>query len=179
MDIREANASDRNALLEIEGAAFGREGPVIVELVKNLLADPTAEPILSLVALDEGRVAGHVLFTNAQIELNEELKISLLAPLAVKPEKQNSGIGGLLIAEGLKMLAEKGVELVFVLGHPGYYPRHGFKPAAGLGFEAPYPLPGEMVDAWMVCEIKTGSSDHASGKVICAEALRDPQYWVE
>lgn len=179
MEIREASASHRNALLEVEKEAFGGEGPVIVELVKNLLADPTAEPLLSLVALDEGRVTGHVLFTKARVEMNEELKVSLLAPLAVRPEKQNSGIGGLLIAEGFKMLAEKGVELVFVLGHPGYYPRHGFKPAAGLGFDAPYPLPEEMADAWMVHEIKTGCADQNSGKVLCADALKAPQYWVE
>ena len=47
-------------------------------------------------------------------------------------------------------MAESGVELVFVLGHPDYYPRHGFKPAGALGFEAPYPIPDKNVNAWMV-----------------------------
>ena len=51
--------------------------------------------------------------------------------------------------EGLKQLAESGVDLVFVLGHPGYYPKFGFRPAGALGFEAPYPIPsGTQMPGW-------------------------------
>ncbi len=57
------------------------------------------------------------------------------------PEQQATGIGAALIKQGLALLKTSGVELVFVLGHPGYYPRSGFTPAGVLGFDAPYPIP--------------------------------------
>jgi putative acetyltransferase len=57
----------------------------------------------------------------------------------------------MLIREGLRKLKEIGVEMVFVLGHMKYYPQYGFTPDAGrLGFPAPYPIPPEHADAWMV-----------------------------
>ena len=66
--------------------------------------------------------------------------MAILAPLAVVPDAQGQGIGGALIEHGLSLLQRSGVGLVFVLGHPGYYPRHGFEPAGRLGFDAPFPI---------------------------------------
>lgn len=180
MKIIEARSSDLRALLEVEKQAFGEdEGPVIVELVKALLDDPTAKPFLSLVALDDQGVVGHVLFTKAQIAENEDVPVSLLAPIAVAPDLQRKGIGGRLIAEGLRLLTERGIALVFVLGHPEYYPRHGFKPAGLFGFQAPYPIPAEAADAWMVLALNPGALDRAKGRVLCADKLARPQYWKE
>jgi putative acetyltransferase len=76
-------------------------------------------------------------------------------------------------------LSESGVELVFVLGHPDYYPRYGFKPAGVLGYEAPYPIPDEQADAWMVQELRPGVIDSVSGKVICADVMNQPEHWRE
>jgi putative acetyltransferase len=73
----------------------------------------------------------------------------------------------------------KGVELVFVLGHPGYYPRHGFTPAGVLGFHAPYPIPEKNADAWMVQELHPGVIGRARGKILCADAINRPEYWRE
>lgn len=178
--IRETTESDLHGLLDAERQAFGSdEGPEIVELVQGLLNDPTAEPLLSLIALSEQRVIGHILFTKAKIILYEQISAAILAPLAVIPDAQNKGIGGRLIMEGLRLLSERGVELVFVLGHPDYYPRHGFKAAGPLGFEAPYPIPGEVADAWMVQELRPGIIGSVKGKVLCADLLNQPQYWHE
>lgn len=178
--IREATALDLNELLTVEEKAFGEEeGPEIVEMVTNLLDDPTARPLLSLVALENEKIVGHVLFTRAQVDSNEQLSVVILAPLAVAPERHNRGIGGMLIETGLKMLAERGVQLVFVLGHPGYYPRHGFKIAGELGFEAPYAIPEEVAGAWMVQELRPGVIGTVSGTVRCARTMDRPEYWRE
>lgn len=183
MIIRESTETDLPDLLDVEKQAFGEdEGPEIVELVNDLLNDPTAKPLLSLIALEGRQVTGHVLFTRARIAAiadNEQISASILAPLAVVPDGQGKGVGGQLIAEGLKMLAEAGVELVFVLGHPDYYPRHGFKPAGTLGFEAPYPIPEEVAGAWMVQELTPGIIGRVRGKVLCAHKLDRPEYWRE
>ena len=178
--IREATESDLDALLAVEEEAFGEEeGPEIVKLVRGLLTDPTAQPVLSLIAGDGERVVGHILFTRARISAFEKTPAALLAPLAVVSDAQGTGVGGRLIAEGLRRLADAGVKLVFVLGHPGYYPRHGFKPAGAAGFEAPYPIPDEVAGAWMVREITPGTISAAKGKVQCADTLNRPEYWRE
>lgn len=179
MIIKESTGSDLDALLEVERQAFGAEGPEIVALVKALLIDPTAEPRLSLTALDERRVIGHILFTNARVASQEQPWAALLAPVAVAPDRQNEGVGGELIRKGFNRLSEQGFKLVFVLGHPGYYPRHGFRPAGPLGFEAPYPIPEETAEAWMVRELSPGFIGRVKGRVSCADAINRPEYWRE
>jgi putative acetyltransferase len=181
LKIRESTPSDLSDVLKVEGQAFGDdEGPEIVDLVRGLLSDPSARPLLSLLAEDNRRALGHILFTKAQIaDYTDSVSAVILAPLAVIPEAQSGGIGGQLIKEGLKRLSGSGIALVFVLGHPEYYPRHGFKPAGNLGFEATYPIPEENADAWMVQELQAGVIGRVSGKVICADVLNQPQYWRE
>lgn len=67
--------------------------------------------------------------------------------------------------------------LVFVLGHPGYYPRHGFEPAGRHGLRAPYSVSPES--AWMVRPISPNVLGRVQGRVICADALDRPEYWIE
>lgn len=178
--IRESTDRDLPGLLTVGREAFGfEEGPEIVELITGLLADPTAEPLLSLVAVSDEKVVGHILFTRAEVSGNDKVIASILAPLAVAPDLQKQGIGGCLIKEGLKMLSDSGTDLVFVLGHPEYYPRCGFIPAGLPGFEAPYPIPEEVAGAWMVKELKPGLIGRVKGKVQCAGFLDRPEYWRE
>ncbi len=181
MNIRPSMKSDLDALLHVEAKAFGKEEEAeIIELVNALLGDPSAKLLLSLLAVHDDRVVGHVLFTKAQLSGSDEsLSVSILAPLAVLPESRSQGIGSQLVREGLRLLSESGVELVFVLGHPTYYPRCGFRPAGVLGFEAPYPIPEEAAGAWMVLELRPGLIGRVRGKVICADALDRPEYWRE
>ena len=95
------------------------------------------------------------------------------------PDSPGQGVGGHLIEEGLRRLSASGVDLVFVLGHPDYYPRHGFRPAGALGFKAPYPIPDKNADAWMVQELRPGLIGTVRGTVVCADALDKPEYWRE
>ena len=178
MYIREASDLDLNDVLSVERLAFGHDDEA--ELVRNLLSDPSAQPILSLLAFRDDVAVGHILFTAAHLTNNQNtIKISILAPLAVVPDAQRQGIGGKLIERGLQLLSRSGVDLVFVLGHPEYYPRHGFKPAGCLGFEATYPIPHEHADAWMVQALRPEIIGTVRGKVVCADALNKPEYWRE
>jgi putative acetyltransferase len=176
--IEEASNSDMQDVLLVERLAFGEDEEA--ELVRALLGDPSAEPLLSLLAREDGRPVGHVLFTAARLEEAPDVRpIAILAPLAVVPDAQGRGVGGALVERGLQLLAEAGVALVFVLGHPDYYPRHGFEPAGRLGFTAPFPIPEEDADAWMVQALGSNVLGSAGGTVICADALNEPEYWRE
>ena len=178
MEIREATDSDLNDVLLVEKEAFGYDKEA--NLVKDLLSDPSAKPLYSLLAFDNDRAVGHVLFTSAQLEGKQNCaSISLLAPLAVSPDFQKQGVGGKLIERGLHHLKNAGFDLIFVLGHPEYYPRYGFKPAGVQGFDAPYPIPEEHANAWMVQELRQGIIGSVSGKVKCADMLNKPEHWRE
>ena len=178
MNIREASALDLEAVLWVERLAFGQDEEA--ELVKALLVDPSAKPVLSLLAFHEDDAVGHILFTRARLSNAQEATSPvILAPLAVVPDFQRQGIGGKLIEKGLQLLSKSGVDLVFVLGYPGYYLRHGFNPAGSLGFEAPYLILAKNADAWMVQALRADIIGVVHGQVICADALNQSRYWQE
>lgn len=181
MKLRKTTEADIKTVLSIHKKAFGEnKGPEIADLVDGLLHDQTAMPLLSLIAFDNSKAVGHILYTKARLnQANEGVSIQILAPLAVLPEAQSEGIGGQLIKEGLRLLKKTGVQLVFVLGHPGYYPKYGFRPAGELGYEAPYPIPEEHAGAWMVQELCSGVIERGGGKVQCSDVLDQPQHWRE
>lgn len=181
VQIRKAIHSDQQAISDLIMSAFGAtEGPEIVQLTADLLADGSAQPVLSLVATIDKNIIGHILFSKVRVRQSGlGVSAALLAPLAVHPDYQSQRIGGQLVTEGLRQLSESGVDLVFVLGHPGYYPRFGFSEAGIKGFEAPYPIPQKNAGAWMVQELHSGVIDVLSGRVVCADALDDPRFWCE
>ena len=180
MNVRRSTDYDRTAIGAIHASSFGQEeGQEIVQLVNGLMVDPTAQPLLSLVADRDGRLLGHILFSAAKISTKHEIAARILAPLAVSSDCQGTGVGGALIREGLKRLSESGVHLVFVLGHPDYYPRFGFHPAGVLGFEAPYPIPSRHAAAWMVQELVPGIVGSIQGRIQCAQVLDQRRYWQE
>jgi predicted N-acetyltransferase YhbS len=181
LDIRKTTQTDIETVLDIHNKAFGGDkGPEIAKLVDGLLTDQTAMPLLSLIAFNNDKAVGHILYTKAQLNPpNETVSVQILAPLAVLPEAQAKGVGGQLIKEGLNLLEEAGVKLVFVLGHPDYYPKYGFKPAGRLGYEAPYPIPEEHAGAWMVQELCTGLIGRVGGKIKCCDVLNQPRHWRE
>ena len=178
MQIRETTDADLNDILFIQREAFNSDKEA--NITKELLVDPSAKPRLSLIAYSDCQPTGHILFTAAHL-LNESKKvaISFLAPLGVTPEFQRQGIGGNLIRKGLELLSESNVDLVFVVGHPKYYPPHGFMPAHNRGFEPTYPIPEEHADAWMVQALRPDVIGSVSGKVICCDALNKPELWRE
>jgi putative acetyltransferase len=179
--IRCATDADYAEILGVHESAFGKEqGQEIVDLVTGLLSDKTAEPRFSFVADLDGRIVGHILFTAIRLQTSgQNILAQILAPLAVANEHQGKGVGGLLINEGLKQLTASGFELVFVLGHPNYYPKFGFIPAGVLGYEAPYAIPIENANAWMVKDLKAGIIGSVQGRVQCATTLDQPRHWRE
>ncbi len=175
IDIRAAHPTDLDAILEVHRAAFGSEDEP--ELTRALLGDPAAAPAISLVAVDEA-IVGHILFTPAEIEGQPELRSMMVAPLGVVPDRQRQGVGSMLARRAIDQAKDDGVDLVFLAGHPDYYPRFGFQTRAEeLGISPPFPMPPTQDDAWMVLELTPGAIGRASGRVIAAAGLMDPSLW--
>lgn len=178
--IRESNSDDFKDIMVVEERAFGYIKEA--QLTAGLLRDETAKPLLSLLAFDGKQAVGHVLFTRVYLDKldKDQPLMHILAPLAVIPEYQKQGIGRLLIEEGLSILSEWGSELVFVLGHMDYYPKFGFIPDAGkIGFQAPYSIPAENADAWMVQSLNKKGFKSPKGTIICSNELNKPEHWRE
>ena len=126
----------------------------------------------------EGEHVGHVLFTALRlVGTAGPVGCALLAPLAVLPSRQRSGVGRGLIERGCRVLAGRGIGLVFVLGDPRYYTRCGFRPAVPLGLHAPYRI--EPEEAWMVRAPGPDGLGRVRGTVECARSLAEEQYWRE
>jgi putative acetyltransferase len=174
--VRTAIAVELDRVLAVERDAFGEEDEA--ELVRLLLSDPTAGPLISLLAWHGERPVGHILITRAAVE-GVGTRCCILAPLAVVHDVQRAGVGGELTRAALAAASALGYELMFVLGHPSYYPRHGFRPAGRRGFEAPYPIPGEHEEAWMVQELVPGIIGTVEGRVVPAQTMLRPEYWRE
>jgi putative acetyltransferase len=182
--IRETTVGDFDDIMTVIKQAFGYHKEA--ELAADLLADPTGEPIVSLLAFDGDEPIGHILFTRAYFAeaaaqeqgRKEQPMMHILAPLAVKPPYQNRGIGGMLTRAGIERLRELGSHLAFVLGHRDYYPRHGFIPNAGeQGYPAPYAPPAGFEDCWMVQPISPTGFEIGKGAIACCDAMDKPEHW--
>jgi predicted N-acetyltransferase YhbS len=60
----------------------------------------------------------------------------------VLPAYQRQGIGAALLGETSRRAAALGERVIVLLGHIGYYPRFGYRPASELGILAPDPAWG-------------------------------------
>lgn len=162
MIIRQEHTDDYDLIRDLITAAFGQ--PDEAHLVEALRHDPAYIPELSLVAQLDTKIVGHILFTRITIQEGDESVVSLaLAPMAVDPLFQNKGIGSALVRYGHDRARELGYMSVIVLGHPGYYPRFGYKPASHWGIRCPFVAPD---DAFMAMELKAGALDHVHGTVV-------------
>lgn len=97
-------------------------------------------PELALVAEINGKTAGHIMYSRAEIGGQS---VIVLAPLSVAPEFQRRSVGTALVKESLKKAAGLGWQYAFVLGSEKYYPRFGFIPAEKYGAETPAGIPPE------------------------------------
>lgn len=135
MNIRPERSVDYETIHEIVAAAFGR--PNEAELVRLLRTSNAYVPELALVAEDDGNVVGHIMLTYAELHGSGSSRVLSLAPLAVKPGRQRSGVGIALTNAALEAADARNEPLVIVLGHAEYYPRFGFEPARQHGIEPP------------------------------------------
>ena len=158
MLIRNEIPGDRVAVHALNAAAF--ETAAEAGLVDALREQ--ARPLVSLVADDGGAVIGHILFSPVALPGHPGLAIMGLAPMAVAAAHRGRGVGSALVREGLERCREIGCDAVVVLGHPAYYPRFGFVPAAGFGIGCEYDAPAE---AFMILELRPGALAGAGGTV--------------
>lgn len=158
MLIRKEDPNDYAAVHAVNAAAF--ETQAEANLVDILRKD--AQPIVSLVAEEDGVIVGHILFSPVLLSGFPDLKIMGLGPMAVAPKFQRKGIGSALTETGLELCKRLGYGAIIVLGHPGYYPRFGFRPSVLYDITCEYDVPE---DVFMVVELQPGYLEGSSGVI--------------
>ena len=153
MMIRAEEPADIAGIRKVVAEAF--PGPLEALLVDRLRADGNS--VISLVAVDDGRVVGHVQFSS----MTAPFRALGLGPVSVMPDRQRSGIGSQMIRAGLKHAADAGWEGVFVLGSPKYYQRFGFSPDRARGFKSSYAGAHFMLLALNGCPHTEGEVNYA------------------
>lgn len=145
IEIREERRADYQAIRDVNNQAFNQpqEGTIIEKIRES------GVEILSLVAIIDNKIVGHIFFSPVRMEEQATLKDGMgLAPMAVLPDYQQQGIGSKLIKEGIQRLKLKSVPYIIVLGHKDYYPKFGFETASKYGLKCQWD--GVPDEAFMV-----------------------------
>ena len=130
--IRPETSADVDAIAEVTKAAFATL-EISSHTEQFIVAALRAAGALtvSLVAVLDGRVVGHIAFSPVTLSDGTPGWYGL-GPVAVEPPYQRQGIGTSLVAGTLLRLRALGAAGCVVVGDPAYYRRFGFGPPQGL-----------------------------------------------
>lgn len=104
-------------------------------LVHIMRGHPAFVPELNCVAVENGRIVGHIAYLKTVIKEDDgqEPEVLSLGPISVLPEYQRRGVGGRLIEHTRRLARDMGFRAIFLYGDPAYYSRRGFISAERLG----------------------------------------------
>lgn len=134
VEIRTERPEEASAIRRLTAEAFAgaaHASGAEVAIVDALRA--RGDLVLSLVAVDEGEIVGHVAFSPVTIA-GMEGRWYGLGPLSVAPARQRTGIGRSLIRAGLDRLAAMGAAGCALVGDPAVYRGSGFQSDGRLGY---------------------------------------------
>lgn len=168
IEIRPEGPDDITDIRQVHLRAFD-PSPMEADLVDLLRG--AGKALISLVAVGEGRIVGHVLFSPVEIlpSPSTSLRGLGLAPVGVLPAFQRQGVGSQLIERGLSDSRESGADFVVVLGNPAYYSRFGFIRARAHGLGNEYGAD----EAFRVIELRAGCLRDVQGSVQYAPEFRE------
>jgi putative acetyltransferase len=157
IEIRAEEPADIAAIRGVNCRAFGQdqEGKIVDALRAN------GGALLSLVAVKQGRIVGHIMYSPARVG---SVQGAAIGPIAVVPEEQSHDIGTKLVEEGNEWVARNGYPLIVVVGHPKFYPRFGFRPASSYRITSEWELPNEV---FMVLPLDDVQMAASAGAAIC------------
>lgn len=138
MTMRAETTDDIEEIARVVEAAFG--SPREARLVAAIRASEGFVRELSLVAVVDRRVVGHVMVSEATLIENATVHtVANLSPLAVEPGYQGRGIGSSLVREVARRADVRGEPVVVLEGSPAFYGRLGFESSTRFGIHITLP----------------------------------------
>jgi predicted N-acetyltransferase YhbS len=141
LEIRSERRADVVAISHVTTAAFEaapHSSGTEARIVEGLRTGGALS--VSLVAVDQGAIIGHVAFSPVTIA-GARRDWHGLGPVSVRPDQQRRGVGQRLVRAGLEQLRVLQAAGCVVLGDPLYYHRFGFESDPALtyrGHRSPY-----------------------------------------
>ncbi len=156
-DERPRDEAAREALLD---ASFGPSR--FAKTCERLREGRRAAEGLSLVAVDGTAVVGTLRFWHVECG---RLPALMLGPLAVSASHRSAGIGGALVAQGLRRAAKIGHSGVILVGDAPYYARFGFGRAPVEHLVLPGPVD---LSRFLGLDLRPGGLSGARGRVVAS-----------
>lgn len=179
MDTSTDYTTHATAIADLFAATFGasegaEEGALIGVLTRRLITETPAEDLRVVTAWEDAALLGGIFFTRLTYE-GDPRTVFMMAPVAVATAHQGKGIGQRLIAHGLDMIRQEGVDIAVTYGDPAFYGRVGFTPVSEADLPAPQPL--GQPEGWIAQSLTDAPLTPLSGPARCVAAFDDPALW--
>jgi putative acetyltransferase len=166
--IRNENADDYRIVEELTREAFWNlyvPGCNEHFCLHNLRTSPDFIPELAFVAIKEGQIVGHILYSRANIidQQGTGKKVLCFGPVSVLPGLQKQGIGSALINHSISVAKTMEYPAICIYGDPRYYGRFGFRCAEKYEIKT---SDSKFAFALLALELKPNALCNISGRFI-------------
>lgn len=120
-------------------------------------------PELNLVAIENGKIVGHVVNLKSYIDGDDGKRYETLSLelISVLPQYQRAGVGSQLIAEVKRIASQSGRRAILLCGNPAFYRKQGFEAAEKYGIRNSENM---FFDALHVFGLYEGALERLAGK---------------
>jgi predicted N-acetyltransferase YhbS len=150
-----------------------KEGQLIGNLVSELSSNIDNQEIICFGTFEDGSIIGSIFCT--RLRFKEDIRVYMLAPVAVSTSHQGKGVGQELIKFGLNDLKSRSVAIVTTYGDPSYYSRVGFRPLSESVIQAPLKL--SMPEGWLGLSLTEEPIRVINDRPTCVKEFNNPVYW--
>ncbi|MEP3329711.1 N-acetyltransferase [Sedimentitalea sp.] len=151
-----------------------KEGELIGGLAHRLMEEAPQEDLRVFTAWNNGELDSAIIFSRLTFE-GDKRAVFVLCPVAVATKRQGQNIGQRLIAHGLTVLRQQGVDFAATYGDPRYYKRVGF--TAITEKDAPAPFPLQHPEGWLGQFLNNSPKMPFRGPSRCVPVFDDPTLW--
>ena len=163
MNIRLEQPGEERAVENLTREAFWnvyRPGCTEHFVLNQYRNNPDFIPELNFVMEEDGRLIGHVMFSRAELILDDGTSRPswTFGPISIHPEYKRKGYGLKLLQHALEKARQMGIGFLCMEGNINFYRHAGFGLASKLGIhyhseprdaEVPYFLAQELIPGWL------------------------------
>ena len=163
MNIRKEQPSDYREVENLTREAFWnvyRPGCTEHYVLHQYRTNPDFVPELDLVMEEDGKIIGHVMYSRAELVLDDGKRIPswTFGPISIHPDYKRKGYGLKLLNYSIEKARKLGVGFLCMEGNIGFYQHAGFDLASKLNIhyhaeprdaEVPYFLAQELLPNWL------------------------------
>ncbi len=150
------------------------EGRLVGDLAPNLLASTPMDELFVFLASNDTTLLGCIIFSPMRFA-QDQRRVFILSPVAVRTDHQGQGIGQALLRHGLQAIREAEVDVALTYGDPRYYGKAGFQQISTQIAAAPHAL--SHAAGWLGQSLTDQPLTPLLGPSQCVPALDDPTYW--